>query len=198
MRATSPAGAPFHRELVARLTVSELPLIVCADLDADTQAVLDELRRRHFPPGRSSLGAHLTLFHQFPGSEADAAASLHAVTATTPPLTARITAPRNLGRGVALSVECPGLVALRQRLGEPHADALTAQDRQWRRPHVTVSNKTTPEAARALLAQLKATWEPRPATVVGLSLWRYLGGPWEAAGAWSFVTDPAHLSPPGA
>ena len=174
------------------------PLIVCADLDADTRVVLGDLRRRHFPPGRSPLGAHLTLFHQLPSTEADAAAALHDVTVTTPPLPARVTSPRNLGRGVAFTVECPELVALRRRLAEPHLDALTAQDRQWRWPHVTVSNKTTPEAARALLARLTATWQPRPATVVGLSLWRYLGGPWEAAGAWPFATDRFDLSPPGA
>ncbi|HET9691500.1 MAG TPA: hypothetical protein VFP61_10125 [Acidimicrobiales bacterium] len=44
-----------------------------------------------------------------------------------------------------------------------------------------------PPAARALQAALAARWERRPALGEGLSLWRYLGGPWEPAGSWPFT-----------
>jgi hypothetical protein len=36
----------------------------------------------------------------------------------------------------------------------------------------------TPEAARELYTRLRLELEPIRATVAGLNLWRYLGGPW--------------------
>ena len=55
----------------------------------------------------------------------------------------------------------------------------------WR-PHVTVQNKVTPELARALQKELQATFAPFEVEGVGLSLWRYLGGPWEQLAVYSF------------
>jgi hypothetical protein len=63
---------------------------------------------------------------------------------------------------------------------------LSAQDGQGWRPHVTIQNKAEPSVAKALLRSLEATFEPRPLHIRGLSLFRYLGGPWEPLGEWSF------------
>jgi len=46
--------------------------------------------------------------------------------------------------------------------------------------------KAEPAAAKALLRELEATFQPRPLKVAGLELHRYLGGPWERVGRWSF------------
>lgn len=43
-----------------------------------------------------------------------------------------------------------------------------------------MQNKVAPEAARALQARL-AGLPAREGQAVGLDLWRYRGGPWEAA-----------------
>ena len=43
------------------------PLIVTLTLDAPARERFDALRRRHFPPERNHLAAHLTLFHALPG-----------------------------------------------------------------------------------------------------------------------------------
>ena len=43
-------------------------LIVTAEMGAEEFAWLDSLRRRHFPPERNQLPAHLTMFHALPPS----------------------------------------------------------------------------------------------------------------------------------
>ena len=179
-----PASAARTPTLAAVPT----PLIVCAELDAASQELLDGLRRRHFPPGRNVVSAHLTLFHHLDGPEDEVAAVL-ADSAASPRLAARLGFPRSLGRGVAIDVECPALVELRRRLAGRVPGELTPQDRQWHRPHVTVANKLTPAAAKALLTSLTAGWMIRDAVIEGLSLWRYLGGPWEHAGTWPLAVD---------
>lgn len=83
-----------------------------------------------------------------------------------------------LGRGVA---------GLRAELARGWATWLTSQDRQPRRPHVTIQNKVAPEVARDTLARLTASFVPWEARAEGLLLWRYRGGPWEAAGRFPFT-----------
>jgi hypothetical protein len=56
---------------------------------------------------------------------------------------------------------------------------LIPQDRQGWRGHVTVQNKVDPSAARTLLTALSAEFRPFGFRIVGIDVWRYLGGPWE-------------------
>lgn len=155
------------------------PLILTAAFDPATQALLEALRRAHFPPARNQVPAHCTLFHALPGEEA-ATIAARLGEARLADDAATIGPPRFTGRGVALAVEAPGLAALRGSLARGWAPWLSPQDRQGWRPHVTVQNKVPPEEARALHARLLAEWAPRPARVAALSLWWYRGGPWEA------------------
>ncbi|PVZ12058.1 2'-5' RNA ligase family protein [Actinomycetospora cinnamomea] len=165
------------------------PLIVSALLDADSQAELDARRRRWFPPGRRIVGAHLTLFHALPGDRADeVAAALEDVTDRPAP-SAGIGEPFALGHGVAHRIDAPELVRVHEEIARRFAADLTHQDRQRWRPHVTVQNKVDPETARATLAELAASHRPWTATVTGVGLWRYRGGPWEALGAFPFRDD---------
>lgn len=155
-------------------------LILTLRLDGASFALLDGLRAAHFPPARNFLPAHITLFHALPGDEEPAIrATLAEVAAATGQLPLSFPAARFLGRGVALTVASPTLVALRGALASRWAPWLSAQDRQPYHPHVTIQNKVAPEAARALYAQLAAGWQPFAGTGEGLLLWRYLGGPWE-------------------
>ena len=155
------------------------PFIVTLKLDDASHAWLDALRQAHFPPERNFLQAHLTLFHKLPGEEAEAVdADLAAAAGARPPLPLTFDAPMFLGFGVAIHVESAPLAALQAELARRWRPWLNAQDRQGFRPHVTVQNKVPAEAARALQAELEAGWTPRTGTGVGLSLWRYLGGPW--------------------
>ena len=156
------------------------PLVVTAELDEETFAWLDGLRRAHFPPQRNHLAAHLTLFHALPGALDDQVrAEMIAVSTTTAPIDGVAVRWLLLGRGVAMAIEAPALLDLRARLARRLAGVLTRQDAGGFRPHVTVQNKVTPEEARALKARLDAGHAPRALRIPALRLWRYDGGPWE-------------------
>ena len=166
------------------------PLILSLTLAADDQARLDRLRDAHFPPERNFLAAHVTLFHHLPGPEHDAvAATLAEASASVAPFPVRVARLQSLGRGVALALDSDQLVRLRAGLARRWADWLTAQDRQGFRPHVTIQNKVDPAVAKALMAELSAGFAPWTVEATGLSLWRYRGGPWEAAGVFPFAAD---------
>lgn len=162
------------------------PLIVSALLDEETQAELDAQRARLFPSTRRVVGAHLTLFHALPGERIDDVAALLDQLAARPPIDGRLEAPFALGRGVAYRIHAPGLDNVHGAITRRFADDLTRQDRAAPRYHVTVQNKVDRETARATLADLAAAHTPHPATVRGLALWHYRGGPWEAAGEFLF------------
>jgi 2'-5' RNA ligase len=164
------------------------PLILTLALDPAAFAYFDARRRRHFPPERNLIPAHLTLFHALPGAEAATILrDLDEACARRPPLTLSVTGLRSLGRGVAYRIESPDLAALRRDLAARWSAWLTPQDRQPHQPHVTVQNKVDPAAARATLAELAAAFAPFGATGSGLDLWRYRGGPWEAVAHVAFA-----------
>lgn len=125
------------------------------------------------------MPAHLTLFHALPGDQAKPIkAELDAICRKRRPFDLVATGPRSLGRGVAIAFSSPELVALRQDLARAWRDWLTPQDLAKIAPHVTIQNKVSPEAARALLGELRASFTPFTVRGEGLTLWRYLGGPW--------------------
>lgn len=169
-------------------TVDARPLILSLEMDADTFGRLDALRRRHFPPERNVLAAHVTLFHALPGTElAEIASDLRAVTAATPAFDLKLQSVRFLGKGVAVDVTSDALRQVRAVLLGRWLDWLGPQDRQPYRPHVTVQNKVDAPTARALYERLRATWQPTSGQGTGLQLWRYLGGPWEAVDTFRFA-----------
>ena len=189
MPQTPAPDSPVPEALTPSVPVPDAaPLIVTVLFDADTFAWLDGLRRAHFPPERNVVPGHVTLFHALPGDrEADVRAALDALARNETPFDVAFPALRPLGRGVALAVDSPPLVRLRAALAGLFADVLTRQDAQGYRPHATVQNKVAPDEARATLAHLQDTLAlPRTARAEGLCLWRYRGGPWEAAGTFRF------------
>lgn len=125
------------------------------------------------------VGAHLTLFHHLPGEQEERVRADLEALAPRAAIPATVRSVRLLGQGVAYDVDAPPLVALRAELAERWASWLTRQDRGWGRPHVTVQNKVSAEAARALHAELERGFEPWPTHVEALALWHYAGGPWE-------------------
>ena len=163
------------------------PLIVTAQLPPDLFAWADALRRAHFPPERNLLAAHVTLFHALPPSLlAEVRQCLAELGAGHAPPPARITGLLNLGRGTAIALESPALLALRDRIAGRFHGLLTAQDQHRPRLHITIQNKVLPEAARALQSSLRDALTERRFAFAGLALHHYRGGPWEAAGTWPF------------
>jgi len=167
------------------------PLILTLRMDGRSQERFDSLRELHFPPERNYLRAHLTLFHKLPGEqEADIFTDLWEVCRHREPITMTATNLLSLGRGVAYELSSPELVGFRRELAGRWEPWLGAQDRQGFKPHVTVQNKVPPEEARALHERLRATFSPFEVQGVGLSLWRYLGGPWEPVRTYRFGERP--------
>jgi hypothetical protein len=160
--------------------IAPAPIIVSAVLGDEDFALLDGLRRAHFPPERNVIAAHLTMFHHLsPDLAPELKQRLTAATRRQPGPRASLAGLMNLGRGVAYRIESPELEAIRADLADAFAPMLTPQDAAGWRPHVTVQNKVAPAEARALLAELTARFAPRPLVIAGLASWWYRGGPWE-------------------
>ena len=159
--------------------MSGAPIIVTALFGKSDAAWFDGLRRTHFPPERNQLAAHLTMFHHLaPSLEGELKRRLSDEARGQAAPAAWIGGLMSLGGGVAYRIESPDLEQIRTRLAQAFAPMLTPQDAAGWRPHVTIQNKAEPAVARALLAQLEASFRPRPIVVAGLASWWYRGGPW--------------------
>lgn len=167
-------------------TAGAVPIIVTATMGAADQRFFDNLRAAHFPPERNHLAAHITLFHQLPPSCLDELDGLiRRIAADTPPA-ASLREVYSLGGGVAFRIDSSDLQAIRERIADHFAGALTMQDRGTPRLHITVQNKVPAAEARALLAELAAGFSPRALAIAGLAAHHYLGGPWQLAFARNF------------
>lgn len=156
------------------------PIIVTALFGRADAAFFEDLRRRHFPPERNHLSAHLTMFHHLaPSLAREVKQRLTGATRGMPPPAARIAGVMSLGRGVAFRIESPALEDIRADLAHAFATVLTPQDRSAWRPHVTVQNKVEVATAKELQAELERGFRPRPVQIAGLASWWYRGGPWE-------------------
>jgi 2'-5' RNA ligase len=163
------------------------PLIVTLQLGANASEYFDRLREAYFPLAINHLKAHLTLFHNLPGEEANAViASLAAAAAKRAAFSVEVSGLMRLGRGTAFRIESAALDGLRGALAQTFAPWLTKQDREAFRPHVTIQNKVAPHEATALFDHLSHSVAPFVATAEGLQLWRYEGGPWSPVAAIAF------------
>jgi hypothetical protein len=160
------------------------PFILTAALPPDLQGWAEGLRRAHYPPEKNRLHAHVTLFHAFAPSLMDE------LQRYLPRVVAEFAAPHgavkgvmDLGKGTAIALDAPQLLALRAMIAEHFHGSLTAQDLHEPRPHITIQNKVTKEAARALqagLAPVLAPWVAKGRFAFpALELHLYRGGPWE-------------------
>ncbi len=141
-------------------------------------ARLDRLRKAHFPIPLNHIPAHLSLIHQLPGERLDEVTLSLREVAPAGPIPLELSGLRLLGRGVAYEVTSPLLMDLHKSIARRWTKALIPQDRQTFTPHVTIQNKTSPQAARALRDAMARDFQPIRGHGVGLLVWRYLGGPW--------------------
>lgn len=162
------------------------PLIVTAEMPPDILGWADALRRQHFPPERNQLRAHVTLFHALPPSSEEEMRRLLSALAAAPPPEACLTGIMKLGGGTAIAIDSPAMLSLHDAIAERMHGMLTRQDSQRPRLHVTIQNKVTGEAARALQAELAPDFRPRAFRFHGLGLYAYEGGPWRPIRTFAF------------
>jgi 2'-5' RNA ligase len=149
-------------------------------LDEHAFAFFNELRRKHFPPERNYLQAHLTLFHHLPAEEPLIIDTIQQVVSQHTTLPLAVTSTAFIGNGVAYKIESKELLELHSSLQSAWKAWLIPQDKQRLWPHVTVQNKVPAATARQLYEQLTKAFIPFTAYGTGLNLWVYRGGPWEA------------------
>lgn len=151
------------------------------------QAWANGLRRAHYPPERNHIDAHITLFHHLPpGHLPEIKSRLAALAIECPPPIAHLTELMMLGKGVAYRIDSPELLGLRDGLAHDFRGLLIPQDQARPRLHITVQNKVDPAVAKALHAELTATFRPRLLALSGLAAHYYRGGPWEHIATWKF------------
>lgn len=158
--------------------VKRPPLLVTGELPPDILNWADDLRRRHYPPERNRLRAHVTLFHALPPSVEAELRHVLGDLAASPPPEARITGIMKLGNGTALAIDSPALVALHGAIAERMHGLLTRQDAQPLKLHITIQNKVTAEASRALQAELAQTLVLHHFRFHGFGLYAWEEGLW--------------------
>lgn len=179
------------------MTSQSPPLIVTLKLDQSTFEYVNLLRQRYFPSERNFIPAHVTLFHALPSDqESPISQSLQTRCSQIPTLSLQFPSLRFLGRGVAIEIDAPKLVQVRQTLATDWEEWLSSQDRQGYRPHITIQNKVTAAEARQLYDQLSAEWQSLNGYGEGLLLWYYRGGPWERVGEFPFAAESAATKSP--
>lgn len=155
------------------------PLVVTLAMDAGSQRFFDGVRSAEFPPERNHLAAHITLFHAVPDDDLQAVVASVTEMAARPSFTIEVTGLRFLGGGVAYALASRDLDLVRKDLASRWRGQLTRQDQQPHRAHITVQNKVAAGFARATYERLALQPLPPPIQATGISVWRYLGGPWE-------------------
>lgn len=163
------------------------PFILTAKLPENIHNWADGLRRKHYPPERNHLHAHVTMFHAFaPSLMEELKHYVPQIVREFAPPTAEITGLMDLGKGTAIRLHSPGLLSIRALIAEHFHGSLTDQDLYEPRPHITIQNKVSKEEARALQAELGPQIEPRSFAFPALELHLYQGGPWEFVKGFAF------------
>jgi 2'-5' RNA ligase len=160
--------------------------VVTLRMDEVSFARLDLLRTRYFPPDINSLPAHLTLFYALTDEQVSRLPAAR-TRLTDRSISLQFVRPTLIGRGVAIEVAGGELSDLRVRMTEMLGHGLTRQDREPFRPHVTIQNKVTREAAKVTFSEVAHGFSPWAGQGIGLDVWRYPGGPWAPQLHLSFV-----------
>ena len=161
--------------------------ILTLAIDPAAQAWFEEQRQAHFPPALNHIPAHLSLFHNLPGT-AETRGVLQRAAAAQQPFHLTLDGVRSMGRGVTYTLSSPELLGLHRRLSGEFSPYLIPQDKQPLHPHIVVQNKVEPAEAKLLLAQLQAGFARRIVPATGLLWWEYRGGPWRKLNEFDFGT----------
>ena len=167
---------------------TDLPMILTARIAEEDLQPFDRLRSMHFPSDRNHLRAHLTMFHRLPGERlTEVEERLSAITADVGTIVADVSGLRHLGAGVAFTITSRELQDVQSRLKSEFAKWLGSQDQQKWQPHITVQNKVLKAKADALYRDLAEGFKPHTINIKGVTLWRYLGGPWSEISNFDFA-----------
>lgn len=106
--------------------------------------------------------------------------------ARSAPPSARIDRLMKLGKGTALAIDSDGMAALHEEMAERLHGALSQQDAQPLRLHVTIQNKVTAEQACALQRELGVQLRPVSFRFHGFGLYAWEEGLWRPLRTFAF------------
>lgn len=158
--------------------LSKNPIILTLEINQEAAIYFTDLRKKYFPAERNFLDAHLTLFHNLPGNENQILEDLEIVCNFQKPITLQVSQVVNTGAGTAFKIESSELKQLHKNLQQKWQAWIIPQDKQTLWPHITIQNKVDHQLALQLKQELEINFEPFEIQGSGLSLWEYLGGPW--------------------
>ncbi|MVN23199.1 2'-5' RNA ligase family protein [Mucilaginibacter arboris] len=159
--------------------LSENPVILTLKINDDAAAYFTELRKKHFPAERNYLDAHLTLFHHLPPNEPAILEVVKTVSLRQNPMVLQVMQVVSIGAGVAFKLQSEALLIMHKNLQQQWQEWLTPQDQQTLWPHITVQNKVDRQKAVGLQQELSKDFKPFEIQGLGLTIWEYLGGPWQ-------------------
>ncbi|MEJ7684635.1 MAG: 2'-5' RNA ligase family protein [Segetibacter sp.] len=154
------------------------PLILTLSIEKEATLFFNSLRKKHFPPSRNFIDAHLTLFHALP-NEVEIINTVKDLCNLQKPFELIIKEVVSIGKGVAYKIESNELMQLHKSLQYKWQNFLSLQDRQKLWPHITIQNKVPLQEVKQLLYELKNNFTPFSTSATGLQLWEYLNGPWK-------------------
>lgn len=168
------------------MSFANKPLLITAELPGEVLAWADGLRRAHYPPEKNRLPAHVTLFHALPPSAEGEVRRLLAELARERAPDGRVIGVWDMGGGTAFDIASEGMAALHGEMAERFHGLLGWQDDRKLRLHVTVQNKVSRTAAKALQAELRMGFEPRDFRFRGLGLYAWDEGLWRPIADYPF------------
>lgn len=170
-----PGGDLIGADLIGATAAFVLTL----EMDGESFAALEALRRRYYAPERNLVPAHLTLFGRLPVERGrEIKALLGHVAAGERPLELECEGARAIEKGVAIFLQSPRLHALRESLATEWSPWLDPGDGIGFRPHVTIQTTESDREISQTLQKLRGERLPRSVRGTGLHLWRYRDGPW--------------------
>lgn len=169
------------------MQIETAPLLLTLNLNPQAQLFFNNLRNRHFPAERNFIDAHLMLFHKLPPGEDSIYSDIENITQVVSSFDLQVAGISGIGNGVAYKVVSHNLQQLHKQLQHKWEKWLIPQDKNKLWPHITIQNKVSAENATELLQHLSNTFKPFNITATGLSLWAYIGGPWQFIRSFDFI-----------
>jgi 2'-5' RNA ligase len=152
-------------------------LIITLAIDNQSQEYFTKLRNTYFPAWCNYLEAHITLFHRLPPD-------VPLITDTVEKFSRRkaftlgITGIKNMGNGVAFTVQPGETDEIHKGMRLAFDVYLTGKDRKKIWPHITIQNKVTAWKAQQTAEMLTSNFTPFSIEAIGFSLWKFNKGPW--------------------
>jgi hypothetical protein len=153
------------------------PLIVTLELDKESKAYFNSMRKSYFPNHANYLDAHLTLFHHLPSNNHFILDTLQGFAHKTC-FQLIVSHLVNFKNGIAFNLQSATLNEMHAAMQQAFDPFLKKHDKKPLWSHITIQNNVTAFKAQRTLELLGQDFQPFEVIATGISVWHYIGGPW--------------------